>query len=332
MDCRYTKTICHPNLKVSHEEMNTSTTLHTNTFASELDHSVELDRCQDFENNNVVHRLIRLVENLQQKLDSKDKQIASKDELIQSLEDKIVTMSLDLASNKTRVDELQHGLKQSFTTRVCSRKGNDSTTDAPTSTTLNRVTVTRRPVSTHRHRHEKNCSCSGSLAGPSSIGRAKEDLVLGESAKTSFSRDTSTSTLTNSFVTRSTNHSNSGRQGFDLDLDDSNTLALDEPNKSRLANFRQLFLKNISKECRKGQSKNDVGDAYPSSSPDNCKNNHLPRDLSSLAGVVFPVSSFDVLKKGCRASSSFALLKKGCLAKKNEGSKGGSNEEWPEFE
>mmetsp|Transcript_8305 Transcript_8305/g.13417 ORF Transcript_8305/g.13417 Transcript_8305/m.13417 type:complete len:304 (+) Transcript_8305:1-912(+) len=218
----------------------------------------ELNLRQDYENAiNCVVQCESMINTLQEQLASKDEQIASleekimripseplqeqlvsKDEQITSLEGKIVQMSLELASTKASEGELQHRLKTSFTSASSNASNEVSGISSQASVASNEARY--RPTSTSTRR--KNLA--GHRMGSS--WRSTENQSLVDSAKTSSISGMSFTTATSANTSAKTSFSsiNSGRQGW----------TLDDSNSGRLSSFGQFFLKNRGlKDCQEVQ-------------------------------------------------------------------------------
>mmetsp|Transcript_38825 Transcript_38825/g.83649 ORF Transcript_38825/g.83649 Transcript_38825/m.83649 type:complete len:352 (+) Transcript_38825:520-1575(+) len=301
----------------------------------------ELDLRQDYEN--AIKCLIQcesLIGTLHDQLASKDNQIATLKETIERispeplqerlisqsdeiarLEDKLVQMSLDLASTKTREDELQHQLKTSFTSI------SPSISDVISQSCNIPSTVESKywPISTS-NRRSTHVGGRRSQSRFGSCWRGSDNQLSDCSPKTSFTA--ATSPVTSAKISFASIES--GRQGW----------ALEEPiGMSKLSSFGQFFLKNRSiKDCQQVQAQDT--ETVEAAKAERRTNNDfelaLRRPASSkrvqlgkssrsfleTRGVIFPVSSFEVISKGCVDRVGINQNAVGC----NEGSK---NEEWP---
>jgi len=393
----------------------------SSSLASNDDTQCEMDLRQDY--TNAVDCLVScefIIKTLQQQLAeqlaAKDVELASKDETIASLENKIVDMSLELASTLSREEELQHRLQKSFTetmsatrTRTISRTISspqhltnttevDSIIPPPPNHALIAFNQARcRPISTSSRKKTsqavKAATACDNNNGNNTTPHNNTNLLrtsftsTATTAKTSISNATSSNTILSQqgggwlqriMITSSKNDNDDG----------TGTMT---PSRCSNLGLGKIFQKGTRKtEEEKDQtmplptsrsskmfgskasemeidfvqsSNNDRSNRGPSDSnndsrrPQNRKRierQESSRSFLEASGVVFPVSSFEVLNKGClarviskgskgalahsiskgskgcmRATSSVDLFKKGCMARSKKSN--GTNEEWPEF-
>jgi len=281
-----------------------------------------------------------IIRSLQNELAAKDKKIEklekrlqriSKDDEIVALEGKIVKMSLDLALTKARADALEHQLKTKssgvppLTKGIVDNYDGSDNNDTPTQITFNDAKWQPRPISRNRKTSQ---SCSR-LAQKCCVDTRNPKFDRAETSRSTATKNGRLSIPT-SFSAKMLNRSTFN----DINIDDSNT--------SRLTQFSQLFL-NLSdtENCGVGEVQVqfpktaddekiiektvcNVGGGIPRRQPTNTNPKITQRQNSNRSfleknGVIFPVSSEEVLQKGCRMHSF------------RDDQKPGSNEAWPEF-
>lgn len=241
-----------------------------------------------------------IIKSLQEKIDSKDKHISS-------LEEKVVQMSLELASSKAFED--MHRSKR--------RVSDNDDTSADVSAEERPPPPPQSNKRTIRHVTPANAGLSSSLCHPA------------PPRKTQFSqRSQSTQSIEPSQVAM-----RRGGVGGKIDLDDSCSSRLsnfgqlfrrkepaiqeeDNIEGNRLSNFGQLFRRTRVEELEQVRSQTHIDERPRHRAPTTRR--RLDRRASSrmhLSGVLFPVTSEDCMQ-GC-------FGKKSMIASKNE--------EWPEF-
>jgi len=307
----------------------------------------EFDLRQDYENAiNCLIQAESLIGSLQEQIASKDRriakledkinlaptpkalqeQLASKDREITSLEEKIVEMSLELAVTKTQEHKLQHQLKASFTS-VASTVSSLSISETSSS---QHAVATPSPFES-RHRLVRNSNRRKTQAQPQFRPRFGSCWGGSDNQLSDRSVDTSSTTVANTTMTGAT-------------MSGGQPQSLDESNTGRL--FGQLFsLKNRGlkdgqlvqdfKKQEEEQGKDDGPlesqrplhhcsqdqdvEQRPRRPPNRSARTALQKSSRSFLetqGVVFPVSSFEVMNKGCVPRI------------RNQGT---TNEAWPEF-
>ena len=277
-----------------------------------------------------------IINTLQEELASKDEHIASLEEKlmqmseaeqIASLEEKLVNMSLELALTKAHADELEHRLKP----RSTSASSNECSDASPALIAFNEAKW--QPTSKNRRKtHASPSSNEGSDPSPAFItfnetrlqSTSKNDRKTHVSHHHSWSRYPMDDTAKTSFTTAVS--AKTSLTGDNSHSDHSNTSRLSNLGHLNLGHF---FLKKSGSQKDRGEvqvdekneeeEQNNVSDERPQRRAPNHNRMELQKSSRSFLeanGVIFPVSSFEVLKKGCITKID---------------SKGGSNESWPEF-
>ena len=269
---------------------------------SEFDDLHESDLRKDYQT--AIDCLVQcesIIKNLQE-------QLLSKEERIVSLEDKIMHMSLDLASSMAHGDHLQHKLKKSFT----SASSATNTTSFSTITSFE-TGLTSYPIDDSNS--SRLCKNFGQLLfGTSNDITVRNGPTFVEEAQANFSKNPNDISEITASVDESCRMSklglfvrnNCGRKerrpsGMQLEFPNSQDVnAIDE------------------EEDEKGH-RNNVNSDGPRRPPNRRRQERRPSSRSFLeaTGVVFPSTSLDVLAKGCLMKST----------KK----RGECNEEWGEF-
>ena len=268
-----------------------------------------------------------IIGDLQEDLAAKERQLISKDEVIHNLEEKLVQMSLELALTKGREGELQNQLRKSCTTEAVGA--------APSSNTL--ITINEGS-----HQPTKS-ACSADNWFALKRGGSSDPLRVSIKTKASLT------TLTTATAASTT-----------LDSSSKQSLVV---GPRRMSGIGKMLIGN--RNARKCGCEGEVEVQFPTlddkrpskedcipsnNNIDSCRPQRLqPRTPTPLKsslrkssrsfleakGVVFPVSSFEVLK-GCGSISSLDLVSKAHLTNRRNDNRrrkqsGGANEEWPEF-
>mmetsp|Transcript_11519 Transcript_11519/g.24553 ORF Transcript_11519/g.24553 Transcript_11519/m.24553 type:complete len:382 (+) Transcript_11519:29-1174(+) len=269
------------------------------------------------------------------KLEEKIEKMSTNDQVL-NLEDKIVRMSLDLALTKARADSLEHKLKSSSTSNRTIDTTEESDSDATPTAPAPENPIPTRWQPKHKHPSKRQSSWAR----------------MGQSRGDTDSKPTNTNNANTSFTTAKTSFTTATSAKTLISFSSNSAMGLEDSNTSRLSNFGQFLLargrqgswRHGSQDSGKIQIEfppqadipdapiqdekrvtkmpycNDVADAKPRRRPPSQKRMDMhkksSRSFLEANGVIFPVSSFEVLKKGC-------LM--------NKGLKGSSNEEWPAF-
>lgn len=311
------------------------------SVASESD-LAELDLRKDY--RNAVECLVQcesIIVILEEKL-------AAKDERIAGLEDRIVRMSLELASTKASEDRLQHKLRMgvasssmsSFALASTNEEGGDGER-RPCGHPSRRTTIAHDDLSRYRPVSNRRKEAGGLV---------RDAAADADCAKTSF-----TTAATTSFTTAATTSftSVSSRQGWNMDdsntsrfgqfiknccgpkqqqqQGDGGTMHVHFPEQQQQVSSQNGGKTDIIDEKEEGEqttaNNGDNNDPFQLQRPrtrraPNRKRTELQKSSRSFLearGVVFPVSSFEVINKGCLERST---VDEGCLSK---------NEEWGAF-
>lgn len=244
-------------------------------------------------------------------IENMKEQLLSKEEMIASLEDKIMTMSLELASSMAREDHLQHKMKTSFTS-VSLHQATNMTTSFTTAT-----------------------SVETGLQSSSPAPLSKDQPTLDDSATTraSVSKNFFGQIL---FGVRN----ELDVKNEDPNEHDDKILPLDDTSGvSKLGLFMRNSCSRMERRVEEMQMEPPKVDNY-APKVDNYDNNfgelrrrqpakRRPSSKSFLetAGVVFPSNSLDVLAKGCMSINKSLDYAGGWNTK----IKGATNEGWGEF-
>jgi len=246
-------------------------------------------------------------------------QLLSKEEMIASLEDKIMTMSLELASSMAREDHLQHKMKTSFTS-VSSHQATDmmaSFTTAP--------------------------SVETGLQSSPPAPLSKDQPTLDDSGTTRISVSKNFFGQILFGVRNELDVKIEPKPADDPDDNDDKILPLDDTSgMSKLG----LFMRNSWDSCsRKERRVEDMQMESPkvenyAPKVENydinfgelrrrqpAKRRPSSKSFLETAGVIFPSNSLDVLAKGCMSNNRSPDNGGGWNTK----SKGVSNEGWGEF-